>query len=293
LTEYPKIDVVETKKTVSRKAASLREAFDIQDGEVISLVGGGGKTALMLALAGELVAAGKSVITTTTTKIYDWQTSGTSLIVEKDENRMLELLVRALEKHRHITLARERLADEGKMKGISPGLVDELTKLKRINCIIVEADGAARKPLKAPNDTEPVIPQNTSLVIPVVGIDALGSELNEDNVFRPQIVSRLTGLPRGGNISAEAIAVLLTRPDGIIKGSPARARIIPLINKMDLETGLARAEDLAARILGKGHPRIDRIVLGQVQCLEPVVRVMSTARNKTFLSYKQEGQHEG
>jgi len=274
LAKYPKIEAIKCKGSSLAKITSLREAFGIRHREVISLVGAGGKTTFMLALARELADAGESVITTTTTKIFDWQASGTSLILEADEKRMLELLQQELKKHRHITLARERLPAEGKLKGISPELVDGLAQLERIDCIIVEADGAARKPLKAPNETEPVIPQSTSLVIPVVGIDALGLGLTEENVFRPQVVSRLTGVPSGGVISADAIATLITHPEGIIKGSPAHARIVPLINKMDLEAGLARASDLAARILEKGHPQIERVVLGQVQCLEAVIRVV-------------------
>jgi len=228
----------------------------------------------MLALAKELAAAGESVITTTTTKIFDWQVSETCLILETDEEKMLDLLRQELKKHRHITLARERLLAEGKLKGISPELVARLAELEQIAYIIIEADGAARKPLKAPNATEPVIPQNTSLVIPIVGIDALGSRLTGENVFRPEIVSRLTGLPLGSVISADAITTLMTHTEGMIKGSPAHARIIPLINKIDLAQGLATAENLASKILERRHPQIERVVLGQVQSLEPVVEVI-------------------
>ena len=128
--------------------------------------------------------------------------------------------------------------------------------------------------IKAPNATEPVISESVSLVVPVVGIDALGCRLAEDNVFRPEIVSRLTGLSPGGTISVDTIATLITHPQGIIKGSPAHARIIPLINKVDLVQDLSSAEDVASKILEKGHPQIKRVILGQVQLTEPVVRVV-------------------
>ncbi|MBA7483128.1 hypothetical protein ES707_18639 [subsurface metagenome] len=274
MAEYPKVEADKSRGLAFKKAVSLKKAFNIHRGDIISLVGAGGKTALMLALAKELAAAGESVITTTTTKILDWQASETCLILETDEEKMLNLLRQELKKHRHITLASQRLLDEGKLKGISPELVARLAELGQIAYIIIEADGAARKPLKAPNATEPVIPQNTSLVIPIVGIDALGSRLNRENVFRPEIVSRLTGLPLGGIISADAITTLMTHTEGIIKGSPAHARITPLINKMDLAQGLATAENLASKILERRHPQIERVVLGQVQFPEPVVEVI-------------------
>jgi len=77
-------------------ANSLKEAFSIRKGEVISLVGAGGKSSLMQALADELAATGGTVITTTTTKIFDWQAPSPHLIVEADEDKMLGLLLEAL-----------------------------------------------------------------------------------------------------------------------------------------------------------------------------------------------------
>ena len=251
----------------------LREAFGIQRGAVVSLVGGGGKTTLMFALAHEIEAAGEKVITTTTTRIFEPSDSETFLIVEADEKEILKLLPAASEYHRHITLAAFHLP-ERKLKGISQETVNRLAASKLVPYIINEADGSAGKPLKAPNATEPVIPESTSLVIAVVGADALGSPLTEENVFRPEIVSRLTGLEPGSPVTEDAIAVLLTNTEGITKGSPAHAEIIPLINKTDKLPDLSAAESLAKKILAKGFPRIKRVVLGQIACREPVVKVI-------------------
>ena len=253
---------------------TLKEALDIEPGEVISLVGGGGKTTLMFALARELASNGNCV-TTTTTKIFEPLPSETQLLLlEKDEEEMIRLFLQNIDKYSHITLASERLAS-GKLSGISPELVVKLDELDRVSYIIVEADGAAHKSLKAPNSTEPVIPYDTSLVIAVVGIDALGCRLTEENVFRPEIAAGLLGLPLGEIISAESIAFLITHPQGIIKGSPDQARIVPFINKVDLDRGLTKARDLAEKILAMGHPQIKQVVLGQAQLPEPVIEVIS------------------
>ena len=253
----------------------LREALDIKPGEVIGLVGGGGKTTLMFALARELATSGGCVITTTTTKILEPLPSQTPLLLlEVDKEEMIRLLLQNIDKYRHITLASERLAS-GKLNGISPDLVVKLAEVNRVSYIIVEADGAAQKSLKAPNPTEPVIPYNTSLVIPMVGIDAVGCRLSEENVFRPQIVSKLIGVPLGEVISAESIAFLITHHQGIIKGSPDQARIIPFINKADLNKGLLKGRDLASKILAMRNPQIKQVVLGQAQSSEPVAEVIS------------------
>jgi probable selenium-dependent hydroxylase accessory protein YqeC len=243
---------------------TLKEALNIGRGEVISLVGGGGKTTIMFALARELALSDGCVVTTTTTKILEPSPSETPLLlVETYEEELMRLL-----------LSSERLTSR-KLNGISPEFVVKLAGLSRVSHIVVEADGAAQRPLKAPNPTEPVIPPNTSLVIPVVGVDAIGCRLTEKDVFRPEIVSNLLGLPLGEVISPDAIAFLITHHQGIIKGSPERARIGPFINKVDLDESLSKARDLAGRILAMRHPQIERVVLGQAQLPEPVIEVIT------------------
>ena len=49
---------------------TLIDAFGVRDGEVVTLVGAGGKTTLMFALAQEFSRLGKRVVITTTVKMY-------------------------------------------------------------------------------------------------------------------------------------------------------------------------------------------------------------------------------
>jgi len=278
LAEHTKIESVKREDSMPGKTITLKEAFGIRPGEVISLVGAGGKTTLMSALARELCDGNESVITTTTTKIFEWQAPGEKLIIEADENKMLELAVQALQQYRHITLASKKMPDVNKLDGISPQMIIKLADLEQVDYIIIEADGAARKPLKAPNATEPVIPSNTSLVIAIVGIDALNKKLDRENVFRPEIVSKLTGLAIREPVTPDAITTLVTHNKGITKGSPSGARIIPVINKMDITKSGAEAEALAYKILEVEHPEIERVVLCQLQSVEPVVDIIQTPR---------------
>jgi len=252
---------------------NLLSAFGVRHKEVISLVGGGGKTTLMFALAREIVANGSTVVTTTTTKIWKPRDVETRLIIDADEARLISRTIDSIGKHRHITLVSEQLPD-GKLKGIRQELVDVLIGLEAISQVIVEADGAAGKPIKAPNDFEPVIPRSTSLVIPVVGLDALGQRLSPDVAFRQDIVSRITGLIPGDKIHAEAIATLLTHEEGMTRGSPNHSRIVPFLNKLDLVPRISEARDLARIILGKGQGQIERVVLGQLNLSEPIVDVV-------------------
>ena len=254
----------------------LREAFDIQSGEVISLVGAGGKTTLMFALARELSARKRLVITTTTTKIFyppSWETP--YVLISEEEDEIVDFILSKFDQYGHITIASEKLDFSEKLKGIDPELVSKLCGLDPVSNVIVEADGAAGRPLKAPNtDFEPVIPEISSLVIPVVGVDALGCILKEAHVFRSEVAAKLSGTAIGERVTRDMIATLVTHPSGITYGSPGQARIVPFINKTDLDDGLSRARALAARILDEQHPRINRIVLGQAKFQPPVIEVI-------------------
>ncbi|UCH07588.1 MAG: putative selenium-dependent hydroxylase accessory protein YqeC [Deltaproteobacteria bacterium] len=259
-----------------KAVTTLREALGIHPKEVISLVGAGGKTTLMFALTRELAQKGKTVITSTTTKIFPPSPSETAcFFVSNDEDEIIDFLLKNAGEKGCITIGSELLADSQKLRGVRPFLVSRVIGLNPVEYVIIEADGAAQRPLKAPNpEYEPVIPSSTTLVIPVVGIDALGSQLSEERVFRSEIASRLTGVPLGEVVTAETIARLILHPSGLATGSPAEARIIPFINKMDLSPDRSAARNLAHEILNSKRPRIDRVVLGQAQVHPPVVEVI-------------------
>ena len=252
----------------------LTQALGVKAREVISLVGAGGKTTLMFRLAKELSAGGKRVVTTTTTKILEPTSRETGLLfVDLDEKRIKFFLKSHLDQYSHITVARERL-EAGKLKGISPNLVDKLWHLNGIDAIIIEADGAAGRSVKAPRENEPVIPTSTTLVVAVLGVDGMESELNEINVFQPDRVSDITGIPLGERVTDGAMAILVTHPEGIFKGAPSSSRVVAFLNKADVPNGLAKAKRIAKKILEKKHRQIERIVLGQLKSEPPVIEVI-------------------
>ncbi len=252
----------------------LTEALSLREREVISLVGAGGKTTLMYRLAKELFVSGKRVVTTTTTKILEPKPEETNfLFVDSDEKRIKEFVWRHLDQYRHLTVARERLGS-GKLKGISPDLVNELRSFDQIEAIIVEADGAAGRPVKAPREWEPVIPTATTLVVAILGVDGVGKELNEENAFQPGGISKITGIPVGGKLTEEAMAILTVHPEGLFKGAPSSSRVVAFLNKVDIPKGVATAKGIARKILEKKHRQIERVVLGQLKNEPPVAEVI-------------------
>ncbi len=228
----------------------------------------------MFAMARELTALGKHVITSTTTKILEPSRKETPhLFLTGGAGDILKTLPAAIHRYGHLTLVETRLPGK-KLKGVGPEIIDSLGALDAVDHIIVEADGAARLPLKAPGENEPVITSQTSLVVALVGIDGIGLELSEDNVFRPHVFSDLTGLPMGEKVTIEAIADLMVDPTGMAKGAPPHSTIIPFLNKVDIPDGPHKGGALARRILEKGHPKITRVVLGCAAHEKPVIEVI-------------------
>jgi len=252
----------------------LTKALDLKEREAISLVGAGGKTTLMYRLAKELLLSGKRVVTTTTTKILEPKPEETNfLFVDSDEKRIKDFVWRHLDQYRHMTVARERLGS-GKLKGVSPNLVNELWSIDKIDTIIVEADGAAGRPVKAPREWEPVIPIATTLVVAILGVDGVGRELNEENAFQPEGISKITGVPVGEKLTDEAMAILTVHPEGLFKGAPSSSRVVVFLNKVDIPKGVARAKGIARKIFEKKHRQIERVVLGQLKNEPPVAEVI-------------------
>ena len=250
---------------------TLRQAFSIGNREVISLVGAGGKTTLLYALGRELSAFRCGVILTTTTKIMEPAPSPFLLqFLSPELSAIKKWVAEHVHRHQCLLLARERLPN-GKLEGIFPEWAEEIFSMDGVSAIVNEADGAAGRPLKAPRGGEPVIPKNTTLLVPLIGIDGMGCPLDEEWVFRSAIASRLLNLPMGSIVTEDAIVRLVME---WIKSGPAGARIVPLINKVDLPGGLGKAQKLARYLLAVDPTRIRRVVLGQLQQLPAVKEIM-------------------
>ena len=227
--------------------------------EIVAFAGAGGKSAALFRLAGEIVAAGQRVVTTTTTRIAAEQIAKAPahLLVTGGQIDWTAL-ARALDSHGHCLL----LADDQSPKatGIDPRLVDELARrAEQLNlaAILVEADGSARRPVKAPAAHEPVIPDAATLLVPVLGLDAIGLPLAEPHVHRPELLRGLLGVTDSATrFTPEMATRLLLHPQGGQKGRPAGIRVMPLLNKADSPTRLLVGRLIAHRLAVSGQPSL-------------------------------------
>ena len=139
--------------------------FLAEKGHTVSLVGGGGKTTLLYAMADHCACKGWRVLVMTTTHIRQpaacyapddaaltalWQAGHYAVIGTPAENGKL-------------TLPPQQL----------------LCRMAQADAVFVEADGAKHCPCKLPAAHEPVLLPQSDIVLAVAGLSALGKPLRE------------------------------------------------------------------------------------------------------------------
>jgi probable selenium-dependent hydroxylase accessory protein YqeC len=207
----------------------------------------------MVAMAAHAVAAGETVVLTTTTKLA---ANMAGPVFWDGRKSSLPRLQSRIFRSRSLTLARDRDPSTGKLLGLAPEAVDILAASSLANRIFVEADGARGKSIKAPADHEPVIPRSTDMVIGVVGAEALGAPMDEMDVFRPERLATLCDALPFGAVDAYVLARLAAHPQGLFKNAPASpCRRLLFVNKID-RAGKAAWDMLrhARRLFKAAHP---------------------------------------
>ena len=235
-------------------AVSLAARLGLGEREMVSLVGGGGKSTLLFTLGAELAAAGKRVLLTTTTKMGREQADWAAAICWSAETRCA---VAALNRVSPVMLVTD--GDGHKVTGPTPEIVDQLYASYAADYVIVEADGSRGMPLKAPAAHEPVIPAATTVVVIMMGIDAVGRPLAEVT-HRVEEACRLTDLAVDHVMTPTDCVNVLLHEEGALRRCPASARVIVAITKVTTDSTRIAAEELSA-IIATRRPDITPVVI--------------------------------
>ncbi len=184
---------------------------------VISITGAGGKTSSLVALGKYFRERGKSVLLTTTTKIqsprlffYD----ADYIFTSREEALSYEA-----EKGKTAFYAEKHIMDPKKY--ISPEHDILSILIKRFDVVIIEADGAKMLPVKYHTDRDPVILDETTATLAVLGASAWGECI--DNVC--------FGFDSQARVDEKFLNFLLCDPQGIYK--KAQGNTMLFINQGD------------------------------------------------------------
>ena len=206
---------------------SLFDSLDFSGKELVCFTGGGGKTTLMHRLAAYLCRFGPVAVTTTTRMGEEEATKADVLLGENVCDAAREKIAAGSSAF----LFRE--LRDGKYGGFPPQTVASFRS--RLGCcVLAEADGARRKPLKGYAEYEPPLPEHFDYQLIVVGADSFLQPMGEDTVARFEIVRSFLGAGEGEMLTPPRLLRLLTSAEMYLKNSPTDTKRILCLNKADL-----------------------------------------------------------
>lgn len=185
--------------------------IDFNKRQIIAVTGSGGKTTLVEDMAEKLVENGKTVLIATSTKIvYPGKKNALTILNS-------EILKKIKFKKPDIIYGGKEITVDNKIAGFESEVISEIFMNKSIDFILVEGDGSKKKPVKGYADFEPVIPQETEILISVLGMNSLGLEVNDENIHRVEKFMESTGLNEGDNVECKDLFKLFTHSNGYFK----------------------------------------------------------------------------
>lgn len=251
----------------------VRDALRVQRGDVVSFIGAGGKTSALFRLADELRRDGWRVLVTTTTRLATHEIERALFAGQVTAQTQPAEIRDWLDEHGCVFLYSRHDKAQQKIVGLYPEQIAGLMDSVNSDVLLIEADGARRLPLKAPYDHEPVIPPDSSLVVLVAGLDALGQPLDDTHVYNAARIQARYGFPDGGIIIPPWMAVIIRDPELGLRGVPDKARVTVLLNKLGTHPyDQRRARRVAQLVLHS--TRIDAVAIGAMQANhDPVFEV--------------------
>lgn len=230
-------------------------------GATTCVVGAGGKKSTLYALAERLPRA----VVTATVRIPLFDPHVADVVVTDDP----VAAVRAADAW-PVGVVPER--DGERYLGYDPAVVDDLAAADVAGSVLVKADGARTRWLKAPGEDEPRLPSRTDVVVPIASARVVGEPLAEGQVHRPERVAAITGRAVGDPVRPGDVAAVLASERGGLKGVPPDATAVPLVNMVDDADLEATAREVAGAVLDRAD--VPRVVLARLLADEPVVAVV-------------------
>lgn len=214
----------------------LAKRLGCGNSEHIALVGGGGKTTSLFAVARGLTG---SVVATTTTRMSTRRTGGLRTIIDPTDDELVEAL------RANSQVLTWNALDGPKAIGVSPERCDTWFGLWAVDHVVVESDGARRRPFTAPMEFEPVIPVTATIVVACIGANALGRVI-ADQCHRPMRVAAAAKCSPYQRLTPERAATALLSERGSRKSVPPSARFAIAIHGVNRDNETLAAELVAA-----------------------------------------------
>ncbi len=210
--------------TVMANAALLLDLWGFRDRSLVDpgasvpmicVVGAGGKSTTTFAIAHSFAQTGRRTIVTTTTKMGHDQTGG--LVPVAPEITVIRSAFAAATSYPLLRVVTHKDLTSPKVVGPSVDWLDAFAHSGDVDAIVIEADGARRKNVKAPGPMEPVFPSLCTHIVAVLGSESLDRVI-EDQGHRPMRIAAAAGCAPYDRLTAKRAANLLVSEIGGRKG---------------------------------------------------------------------------
>lgn len=213
---------------------SLSDLFDVCRGDIISIVGSGGKTSMLFSLARELKNS-FNVLITTSTKIfipnpedYDYLYTNVDSFMEDGAGHVCGITV--------VSGGFDSL--NNKLLGMDDNDLGKISD--KFDIVIIEADGSRNLPLKGWKQNEPPVLSKTNKTIGIIPISIMDKLIDESFIYGFEEFKKLLGGAR--YIDCKAIRKICFHREGLFKNS--RGERFLFINQADDAVSMRKACEL-------------------------------------------------
>ena len=214
---------------------SLKELFHINKGDIISIVGTGGKTSLMFKLANEL-KSDLNVLVSTSTKIKIPSPDKYNYLYTNIDSYLNN--IRA-SKNGLTVISKGINKKTNKLVGINDSDLDLL--IPYFDIIFLEADGSKELPLKGWKSHEPPVLRKTSKTIGVMPANLINKKAEKHLIYGLEEFNKLTD--NSEYVNFEVIKKICTNKEGIFKNS--KGNLYLFFNKAETKKEIELMRELS------------------------------------------------
>lgn len=238
---------------------NLIDTFKINNKDIITIIGAGGKTSLMFS-ASSLLRNDYKVLVTTTTHIYipDNNLYDKIIMLTHFENKNYHSILQ--NNKNGVYVIGSHIVNNSKIKGLTFDMLDKITPY--FDIVIIEGDGSKEKSLKGWNDNEPVIYPKSTKTIGVVDISSIEIDINEENIHRVDKFLDIINDYSNNKVNIEHLEKLILNENGLFKFY--KGEKILFINKVEDINKRKNALNIIKDIKNKNQSYIDKFIYGSI-----------------------------
>jgi probable selenium-dependent hydroxylase accessory protein YqeC len=216
---------------------TITEQLGLLEGGVVAVIGCGGKTSLIGAIAKEALALrpGLRAMVSPTAKMYPPKEPDIPYLGIFDKKT-------------------------GKLTALPPGELKAL--LPQYDLVLLEADGSRGLPCKGWREDEPVVPGYCTHTVGIFPVTAIGLPATAANVYRLEEFLELAGLREGGEITETALVKMVCGEKGMFKNAVGK-RVL-LADRAGSDAGKTAAQHVLARIKTEYPQKFEKLLYGSV-----------------------------